>query len=143
MAASVEAENARKQGQREEEEEAGSEEEMLSAQNGALGMHASAGRWRLQVSVPHAAVQDLLPAVQLLSSANKPNVDYKAAKAMFLAALQHAADMQRAAGGAEADAAAQQVPLMSAILAEDLRRQVCKVGGREGGRGRWGGPSAI
>jgi hypothetical protein len=109
------------------EEEVGSEEEgVLSAQPGVQGLHASSGRWRLQVSVPYAAVQDLLPAAQLLSSANKPNVDYKAAKAVFLAALQHAADLQRA--GAGADSAAPQQPL-SAILAEDLRRQVCKVRG--------------
>lgn len=112
--------NDREKGGADEGDEVGNEDEGI-LKSSSRGL-ASSRRWRLHISVPYAAVQDLLPAAQLLSSVNKPNVDYGAAKAAFLAALQHAIDS--AAGiispGGQNSAA-------PAILADDLRRQVCKV----------------
>ena len=54
---------------------------------------ASAGRWRLEVIVPRADVQDVLPAAQLLSTVGGGTGggggrDYNAAKAEFLSVLE-------------------------------------------------------
>ena len=76
---------------------------------------ASAGRWRLEVIVPRADVQDILPAAQLLSTSlvggprgggggNGSGRDYNTAKAGVLSAL----------GGS------------GGIALEDLRLQVCR-----------------
>ncbi|GIL58075.1 hypothetical protein Vafri_13263 [Volvox africanus] len=48
-------------------------------------------RWRLQINVPSAQISDLLPAVQLATSASRPGTDYGAAKARFLEAIQSGA----------------------------------------------------
>ena len=104
---------------------------------------ASAGRWRLEVIVPRADVQDILPAAQLLSTSlvggprgggggSGSGRDYNTAKAGFLSAL----------GGS------------GGIALEDLRLQVSREGGGERGQGggergegrqrrnRTGGPAA-
>jgi hypothetical protein len=50
------------------------------------------GRWRVQLVVPHAAVEELLPAGQLLRRASRVSgLDYPRAKARFLAGLAGAA----------------------------------------------------
>lgn len=46
------------------------------------------GRWRLQLVVPHAAIEELLPAGQLLRQASRRSArDYSLAKSHFLAGL--------------------------------------------------------
>jgi hypothetical protein len=50
------------------------------------------GRWRLQLVVPHAAIEELLPAGQLLRRASRVSgLDYPRAKARFLSGLAGAA----------------------------------------------------
>ena len=50
------------------------------------------GRWRLQLVVPHAAVEELLPAGQLLRQASRRSArDYSLAKSHFLSGLAGAA----------------------------------------------------
>jgi hypothetical protein len=50
------------------------------------------GRWRVQLVVPHAAVEELLPAGQLLRRASRVSgLDYPRAKARFLSGLAGAA----------------------------------------------------
>lgn len=41
-----------------------------------------------QINVPNAQISDLLPAVQLATSASRPGTDYGEAKARFLEAIQ-------------------------------------------------------
>ncbi len=41
-----------------------------------------------QINVPSAQISDLLPAVQLATSASRPGTDYGEAKARFLEAIQ-------------------------------------------------------
>ncbi|GAX75992.1 hypothetical protein CEUSTIGMA_g3435.t1 [Chlamydomonas eustigma] len=52
---------------------------------------ASAGRWRIEVTVPQADVQDVLPAAQLLSTSLGPGRsgmrDYGASKGLFISSL--------------------------------------------------------
>lgn len=50
------------------------------------------GRWRLQLVVPHAAIEELLPAGQLLRQASRKSArDYSLAKSHFLSGLTTAA----------------------------------------------------
>lgn len=56
------------------------------------GSDLEGGRWRVQLVVPHAAVEELLPAGQLLRRASRVSgLDYPRAKARFLAGLAGAA----------------------------------------------------
>ena len=61
------------------------------AAGGPGGLAAAAGRWRVQVNVPGADMQEIMPAARLLQNATSmvPS-DYERAKATFLAAVQKA-----------------------------------------------------
>jgi hypothetical protein len=58
----------------------------------AAGSSPENGRWRLQLVVPHASIEELLPAGQLLRQASRRSArDYSLAKSHFLSGLATAA----------------------------------------------------
>ncbi|KAL3160063.1 hypothetical protein ABBQ38_009778 [Trebouxia sp. C0009 RCD-2024] len=81
-----------------------------------LAFDQATGRWRLQVAVPQADMEEILPAARLLSRATAVSPsDYERAKTLFLAGLHNA--------GAQA----QTLVLQLEEAAKQARLQACKL----------------